>query len=613
MSRRPEPKTQPMPLERAILWNPPAAPGSTSPGKSSTRTPYPIFFQQEAVIALQDHIKSSPTQAIFGFLIGDIYRDPDAGVLYTIIDKTLKLSQPIYGDKTEVVVSRLWDRMQEQLAKASAVLLGWYHSHPGQGGFLTSHDVETHEKFFTDPWHVAVLVAAEAGGLTGRFFRAVQGNTDWFKTPLPFHELLQPESIKPDGKKRSYITWRNYKPFGPTLTGPKPKPPEPTPPQPPPDEPPKKRQIEATPEDASKKSEKAKTEKKGGLFGFRIMRSSADDIPVVKDGADDAPAPIPTPMAPPPPPPPKKEPPPPPPPPPPPKKEPPPPAPPPPAPAPPKAPEKSNEIAWQVSPQEIAATAIPLMPISAQPPPPITAPPAPATPPPRRSSAPKFRLLDEEAERRPAPAPKPKRRARRRGAGLGAGLWLKRLAVLLLLAGVGTAGYWYFAVKNPRALPELLASAKQLVSRVTSKSPPPAGSGSRRPPRTVSPQPVLPPAAAVPRPAPPSQPVAVQQPVPQPVVVAPSPFARFDRLSDSLAHAVRDFQDRAGLFASGRMDCNGLAKGLVAIENLWMSYNTERRARMAGFDQQRAMQDQSMYAAVDSVESRFERSGCPRP
>ena len=228
------PKTLSMPLERAILWNPPVAGGggTTNPGKSSSRTPYPIFFQQEAVIALQEHLKSSPTQAIFGFLIGDVYRDPEAGALYTIIDKTLKLSQAIYGDKTEVVVSRLWERMQEQLRKASATLLGWYHSHPGQGGYLTQHDVETHEKFFTEPWHVAVLVAAEAGGLTGRFFRSSQANADWFKTPLPFHELLQPESIKPDGKKRSFITWRNYKPFGPTLTGPKPKPPEPPPPAP---------------------------------------------------------------------------------------------------------------------------------------------------------------------------------------------------------------------------------------------------------------------------------------------------------------------------------------------------------------------------------------------
>jgi len=42
----------------------------------------------------------------------------------------------------------------------------------------------------------------------------------------------------------------------------------------------------------------------------------------------------------------------------------------------------------------------------------------------------------------------------------------------------------------------------------------------------------------------------------------------FDRLSDSLARAVRNFQDRAALFGSGRMDCGGLATGLVAVDNL---------------------------------------------
>src|SRR5256885_12185266 len=118
MSTKPEPRSQPMPMERAILWNPPAAPGA----RPSGRAPYPIFFQQEAVIALQEHIKSSPTQAIFGFLIGDVYRDPEAGALYTVIDNTLKLSLAIYGDKTPLLVSRVGGRMLQQLRNASATL-----------------------------------------------------------------------------------------------------------------------------------------------------------------------------------------------------------------------------------------------------------------------------------------------------------------------------------------------------------------------------------------------------------------------------------------------------------------------------------------------------------
>ena len=596
MSPRPEPKSQPMPLERAILWNPPAAGGTTNPGKSSSRSPYPIFFQQEAVIALQEHLKSSPTQAIFGFLIGDIYRDPEAGALYTIIDKTLKLSQPIYGDKTEVVVSRLWERMQEQLRKASATLLGWYHSHPGQGGYLTPHDVETHEKFFTEPWHVAVLVAAEAGGLTGRFFRATQGNTDWFKTPLPFHELLQPDSIKPDGKKRSFITWRNYKPFGPTLTGPKPKLPEPPPPPPPPpkDEEPEEEEVEAKAAEAPKKPEKTKPEKKGvGLFGFRIMRSSADDIPVVKTSADDEPAPPPKPE---PPPPPLKQ-----------AAPPPPPPPPPPAPPeppkvePPPLPSKPDDLPWAVTPESVA---------SIPPPPPMLQPP----PAPRRPSGPRFRLLDEEPEKRrprtPVSVPKPRRRTRR-------GPLLKRLTILLVVAGVGAGGYWYFALRKPHMTPPWVGwfdRAKQFVSKITAPTSAPPPPAARRRPAGNAP-PAAPPPAAVPPPirVPQPPPVAVPQPVPQPPAVAASPFARFDRLSDSLSRAVRNFHDRAALFENGRMDCGGLATGLVAMENLWGTYNGERRARMASFDQRRATQDQAMYAAVDSVESRYEHSGCPRP
>ena len=585
MSPKPELRSQAMPMERAILWNP-SLPGVKASG-GSNRAPYPIFFQQEAVIALQEHVKSSPTQAIFGFLVGDLYRDPENGVLYSIIDKTLKLSQTIYGDKTEVVVARLWDRMREQLAKASGTLLGWYHSHPGQGGLLTTHDIETHQKFFTDPWHVAILVAAEAGGVTGKFFRITQGNEDWHKTPLPFYELLQPESIKPDGKKRSFILWRNYKAYGPTLTGPKPKPPEPPPPPPKAEEPEEEEaELEAPPPPPPPKADK----------GFRIMRSSADDIPVIKSSADDEPAPAPRPEPPPPPPPPPKvsktrpaapvfvpdEPPP------------PPPAPPPKPPAPPPPPKRtsSDELPWQVTPESVASI-----------PPPVAVPHAPP-PQPRRTPTHTFRLLDEETEQKPAP--KARRRKRR-----GGGVWLRRLAILLLLAGAGAGGYWYFALRNPGTPPPwagLLDRAKKLVSRPPARRPAP-------PPRrrtTASTPPASSPVAApLPAPPPPQPTPPPAQPPPPPPVA--SPFARFDRLSDSLARAVRNFQDRAALFESGRMDCNGLASGLVAIENLWITYNTERRARMTAFDQRRATQDQALYASVDAVESRFERSGCPRP
>jgi len=471
-----------MPMDRAILWNPVKKEGAEG-ARPSGRTPYPVFFQQEAVVALQDHLKASPQQAIFGFLAGTLYRDPDAGVLYAVIDKTLRLNQAIYGDKTEVVVARLWDRMQEQLARASGRLLGWYHSHPGQGLSLTTHDVETHVKFFAEPWQVAVLVSAEAEGVVGGFFRSGT-NQAWAATPLAFYELLQPDSIRAGGKKRSFIMWKNYKAYNPVA--PKHAPPPPPPPPP-------------------------------------IIRTSADDEAAPARETKPRPA----------------------------------------------APVFVRDEPPTAPPQPLPPSARPQPP---PPPPPAPSPRRPAPAPsreapraPRRTPAPSFRLLEHKG-------PAPRRRSRR-------GLWLTLLALLLIGGGGAAAGYWYFFLRQPGApLPFGLDSL-------------PFGLGRRTPPPVARP------------------PVTRPAPVPR----ADTTFARFDRLSDTLSSAVRNYHDRAALFARRQIDCAGLARGYAAIQNIWIDYNTERKVRIALFDPRRAARDQGLYASVDSVDGQFERSHCQRP
>ena len=154
------------------------------------------------------------------------------------------------------------------------------------------------------------------------------------------------------------------------------------------------------------------------------------------------------------------------------------------------------------------------------------------------------------------------------------------------------AGYWYFVLRQPGApLPFGLESL-------------PFGLGSRKPapPATPGTQP----ATRAPR-GPRTPPAA------SPTSRLDTAFARFDRLSDTLSRAVQNYHDRAALFANRQIDCGALARGLVSIEDLWINYNAERRERIASFDARRASRDQGLYAAVDSVESQFERSHCPRP
>jgi hypothetical protein len=223
---------------------------------------------------------------------------------------------------------------------------------------------------------------------------------------------------------------------------------------------------------------------------------------------------------------------------------------------------------------------------------------------------------EEELEEPEAPA-KP-RRARRRWRLPGRRVWLT-LAVLLIGAG-GAGAYWWFQPQLP--LPKwstvtstwtaftskvsaLTAKLSALKAKFRRAPAAPTPAPTRQQPKPTV-RPVTPPAGVAPAPA---------RPAPTPPAAAPpppSPFARLDLIGDSLTGAVRNFGERSALYARGQLPCAGLARGLAAVESRWLAYNTARR-NAGALDATRSARDQALYAGVDSVERRFEQSGCPRP
>src|SRR5207247_4999357 len=124
----------------------------------------------------------------------------------------LQAARAITATRTRNVRTGVGDRVLEQPETPHAHLIGWSPTPPPLPLSLTEHDVETHEQYFGEPWQVALLLGTDPEEPAAGFFRAGPDEA-WTSTPMAFYELLGPESIRPDGKKRSFVTWKNHRAY----------------------------------------------------------------------------------------------------------------------------------------------------------------------------------------------------------------------------------------------------------------------------------------------------------------------------------------------------------------------------------------------------------------
>ena len=546
---------KPFPLARSILWRP--ASGGPPPAADLVD---PLFFGPAALAALYDHLATVAAAAeakgggVLGFLIGDVAEDPETGAPYFVIDACVRFKQAVFGDRTGVVVGKLWDPVQRQLARSQARLIGWYHSHPPRGIELTSEDVATHEQYFDEQWHVALVLGTLDDEPAAGFYRP--GSESGTDVCLPFYELLQEDPLAQGGKQRSSVTWKNYRAVDPKAPAPKERKSGPRP----------ELSLPTLPSLESWHEPSAIPD-----LGEPTAPAASDEAQAPSEEAPEPPLP-------------------------------------PPSPPPPRAARRtpSQPIASPpsdlpfLSLEDSVAETIE----QAAPPPPPPFPSAPPEPRPAKQERKKVK------RRRRLRVP--------RAVWKGAIAVIVALAaagaywrfVHLTPAQVGERITKVAVGLADRAV-ALFDRAAALVARPAA----PSGRRAAPPPRTARPAPQrpapTPQPAPITQPAPPPPPTASPPPLPAPRPAAQRP--KLDVVADSVARALRGYQGQADLFAQRRLDCAGLARELAAVESRWLGYSAERRAVRAALDPARAATERSLYASVDSVERGFDRTGCPRP
>jgi len=132
-----------------------------------------FYIKEDACQKILEHCYKMALEGkeAMGFLIGDVkYWKGLYSVVYDAITASLEAS-PVYVRFSREAFEEIFDKLDE--LKYEYVLVGWYHSHLGYTSFMSSIDLETQEKYFSQPFHAAIVVDPIARQM--KSFRLVNG------------------------------------------------------------------------------------------------------------------------------------------------------------------------------------------------------------------------------------------------------------------------------------------------------------------------------------------------------------------------------------------------------------------------------------------------------
>lgn len=116
-----------------------------------------VYIHVDALQAIIEHVRGDDRNEVGGVLLGTFYLS--RGKRVTDVRDALPAPQTRGGHAHVTFGHDSWAAIHEQVDRRGAgTIVGWYHSHPGFGVFLSSQDVFIQENFFDDDGHVALVI-----------------------------------------------------------------------------------------------------------------------------------------------------------------------------------------------------------------------------------------------------------------------------------------------------------------------------------------------------------------------------------------------------------------------------------------------------------------------
>jgi proteasome lid subunit RPN8/RPN11 len=129
---------------------------------------FQVVARRSALNDVYRHGHASSSVEVCGVLVGNVYRDDAGPFLY--VEASIRGEHAGSQDAQVTFTPATWTHVQEEMERhhAGRCVVGWYHTHPGFGIFLSGMDLFIQENFFALPWQVA-FVYDPIGGDEGVF------------------------------------------------------------------------------------------------------------------------------------------------------------------------------------------------------------------------------------------------------------------------------------------------------------------------------------------------------------------------------------------------------------------------------------------------------------
>lgn len=126
-------------------------------GIDADHVEFQSIIRQRVVEEIREHAESNSGIEVCGVLVGTVYENPQASFVY--IDGMIR-GDGSSGRSTQVTfTAETWQHIHKVMEEKhpGKKIIGWYHTHPGFGIFLSEMDLFIQRHFFNAPWQVAFV------------------------------------------------------------------------------------------------------------------------------------------------------------------------------------------------------------------------------------------------------------------------------------------------------------------------------------------------------------------------------------------------------------------------------------------------------------------------